>query len=120
MKKIFKLKTVDDWKELKNDNKEADIIFVFKTSPICGVSFTTERKVEQWFSKVKEEWNIYLVKVDVIHAKELSLGIAEETGIEHQSPQMIVMDNEYNIIDHTSHYSINKKFLNSVLEKSKN
>jgi bacillithiol system protein YtxJ len=115
MKKIFNLKTVDDWKELKHYNGEIEKLLLFKVSPICGVSFSAEKKVEQWFSKVPEEERIYLVKVDVVNAKELSRYIAEETGVKHQSPQMIAMDNELNVIDHTSHHRINEKFLNSIL-----
>ena len=77
-----------------NSREEADTAFgcessiIFKHSTQCPISANAHREMESFLSGGARV-PVYLV--DIHEAREASDHLAERTGIEHQSPQVIVL-----------------------------
>lgn len=61
---------------------------LYKHSTQCPISAAAHRQVDALLERSPDA---PLYKVDVHAAKELSDAIVEKTGIEHQSPQLILL-----------------------------
>lgn len=66
---------------------EQDVAVLFKHSPTCIISMNANSQVEK-FSEANPSVPVYMVSVK--KERPLSNFIAERTGIEHASPQIIV------------------------------
>jgi bacillithiol system protein YtxJ len=53
--------------------------------------------------------------VDVIDNRERSTEIAEQYGIEHESPQIIILDDNKNVIWNASHGAITAESINRAI-----
>lgn len=73
---------VDDWERLRERSKR-EAVLVFKHDPPCSISVVAYRQLSRL------GWEI--PTIDVKRAKMLSLAVAEETGVRHESPQVIVL-----------------------------
>jgi bacillithiol system protein YtxJ len=77
-----------------NSRQEADAAFgcessiIFKHSTQCPISANARREMES-FTSGGEPVPVYLL--DVNGQRELSDYVAERTGIEHQSPQVVLL-----------------------------
>lgn len=87
-------------------------ILIFKFSPICGISRSVEEDFDQFISENEE---FPYLKVDVINERPLSAGIAQKFGIRHESPQLIVLDEDHQMQKHASHYEISD-LLKNILD----
>lgn len=65
-----------------------DTAIVFKHSTECPISANARREMESFESA---GGSVPIYRVDVNEQQELSESIAERTGLEHQSPQVIVL-----------------------------
>jgi bacillithiol system protein YtxJ len=75
---------------------------LFKHSPICPISSDAAEEVEDArFRRADEPF--YLV--DVIAHRSVSRFIAERTGVEHESPQALVVVNGV-VVWHGSHHDV--------------
>lgn len=107
---ISDLKTNDDYSSLLEESREKPI-FLFKHSSACPVSAMAWRA----FSKfAHSEDNAKYWKVLVIEDRPLSMQVASETGIRHQSPQVILFHNGEPVWNE-SHWSISENSLNKAL-----
>jgi bacillithiol system protein YtxJ len=87
-------------------------VILFKHSTRCSISSVAK-------SRFESNWNTELSKVsiyylDLIAHRNISNEIAELTGIEHQSPQAIVLKNKEVIYD-ASHSEISAKAIENLL-----
>ncbi len=87
-------------------------VILFKHSTRCSISSMAK-------SRFESNWNTDLSKVsiyylDLIAHRNISNEIAELTGIEHQSPQAIVLKNKEVIYD-ASHSEISAKAIENLL-----
>ena len=112
------LKNADEWNQYKISNKNIETI-VFKFSPICTMSFMTEKKLDSWYANLEEDVELNIVKVDVINSRLLSQALANEFDIIHKSPQVIWLDKNWNVKWDASHYSITKGALEEKLRGKK-
>ena len=77
-----------------NTRQEADDAFgcessiIFKHSTRCRISANARREMES-FTSGGEPVPVYLL--DVNERRELSDYVAERTGVEHQSPQVVLL-----------------------------
>jgi len=62
-------------------------LLVFKHSPICPVS---ARALAEWERFVTEHPDAALAYVDVVGDRPTARGIAEASGVRHESPQVIL------------------------------
>lgn len=65
-----------------------ELVVLFKHSPTCPVSWMAQREVMQYRS-AEPDVPVYLVSVR--RRRDVSLHIAAQTGIQHESPQIIVL-----------------------------
>lgn len=107
------LNTESEWDQAKSATTPK---VIFKKSPICPTSFTAETVFTGWQKTVDGDAGFY--SVDVINARPLSNALASDLGVVHQSPQVLVLDAENNLIDHASHYSITADWLSAAFSKA--
>lgn len=83
-----------NWKSLDSELQFSDILAteplfaVFKHSTRCSISSMAKNRLER-------EWNLQfpIYYLDLLQYRSVSNLIAEKSGIEHQSPQLIVFQN---------------------------
>jgi bacillithiol system protein YtxJ len=103
--------SIDEYKAVLADSEELPL-FVFKHSTACPVSAMANRSFEKFAENAE---NARFAKVLVIQNRDLSNYIAEQTGIRHESPQVILFYKNKPIW-HESHWSITQKSLQKALE----
>lgn len=113
--KIIEIKTLKDWQKIKSEIKNNKEIILFKYSPICSLSFTAGRIFEEWIDNYKDSENFIAAKINVIESREVSNNVETETGIIHQSPQIIWIDLNWEVKWNESHIGITESNLNKQL-----
>lgn len=86
---------------------ERDLAIVFKHSASCAISWMAHAKVSQFLDR-QPQVPVYLVPVR--KRREISRHIAERCGVEHASPQVIVIRRGRVVAD-ASHGAITAEFL---------
>ena len=85
---------------------EAQPIVIFKHSSSCGVSAAAYEEMQQFSGEV--------ILVVVQQARELSREIERQTGVRHESPQVLVLDNG-KVVWSASHFKINAQSVAEAL-----
>ncbi len=111
---IDSLKTNDDFKKLVEDSTNKPV-FLFKHSSACPVSARAWRAFSGF---AESEANAGFWRVLVIEDRPLSMQIADDTGIHHQSPQVILFYKGEPLWNE-SHWSISEKSLSAALSSVK-
>jgi bacillithiol system protein YtxJ len=83
---------------------------IFKHSTRCGTSSMVKNRLEK--STVPPAIDFHFL--DLVTYRALSNKVAEEFGIEHESPQILLIKNGQCIYDE-SHYGI---FIDDIMEKA--
>ena len=65
--------------------------FIFKHSNRCSISAVAFSRVQAFKNEIDKRYDVYLI--DVVQNRPLSMQIAEITGVQHESPQVIVIHN---------------------------
>lgn len=93
------LKSVEEWNVLMQSDEK---FIVFKHSSRCSISTTA-------LSRFERDWNdASVVKpyfLDLLEHRDVSNAIAQATGVEHESPQAILIENGQ-MLKTASHLSI--------------
>lgn len=95
-------------------NSEADLekaveeshnkkVAIFKHSTRCFISKTVLKNFEKEVAASDKDVSFYFL--DLLAHRDLSNKIADELGVQHQSPQLIVLENG-NAVKNASHQSI--------------
>ena len=79
-----------------------NLAVLYKHSPTCGVCSAAAGEVNGF---LRRHPGAVLYRVDVLAARSLSQEIAARTGIEHESPQIIILRSGAPVWN-TSHYAI--------------
>ena len=74
----------------------------------------TQKDFDLWITGKGVE-GIICIKINVINSRPLSRHIADELGINHQSPQVIWLTKNHEIKWHASHYDISTRNLSKKL-----
>jgi bacillithiol system protein YtxJ len=106
------IKVLNDEKTLQEILKDKKVI-IFKNSMNCGISRNARGHMEKFAQDCKETIEIYMV--DVINERELSKKIESITGIKHESPQAIYLENG-KIVWQASHYMITVDALKKAVD----
>ena len=77
---------IGEIKELSHKER----ILIFKYSPNCLISYVMKSLFEREWHETAMRMKAYLV--NIIENKELSRDIAEEFGVEHHSPQILIIE----------------------------
>lgn len=89
--------------EIKKESEEKTVV-IFKHSTRCGISRMVLRNFEGDFGDTSEE-NLKLYFLDLLSNREISNEIASRFGVQHESPQMLVIKGG-KVVQHDSHHSI--------------
>jgi bacillithiol system protein YtxJ len=81
---VPEIDTIEDYASLMNE----ELVVLFKHSPTCPVSWMAHREVLQYQSA---QPNVPVYLVSVRRRREVARHIADHTGIQHESPQIIVL-----------------------------
>ena len=100
------LLTPADWEAFKAAAKGAEAV-LFKFSPRCPISFAAEDEYREWLAGLPEGGPLRIARVDVVAQRDLSRAIAGETGVGHQSPQVIWFGPDGAVRWHASHDQVN-------------
>ena len=107
----IELTSSEQLKEAIQSSDEHPVI-LFKHSTRCSISSMAKSRFESnWNTELT---NVSIYYLDLIAHRNISNEIAELTGIEHQSPQAIVLKNKEVIYD-ASHSEISAKAIENLL-----
>ncbi len=110
----LKLESLDQVKEIKEKSKEKAVL-IFKHSTSCSISRTALDRLERnW--KPDEMSAVDSFYLDLLKYREISNQIAREFSVEHQSPQVLLIENGKAVYDQ-SHFDINYADLYSASRK---
>lgn len=106
----FSQKSTFPWKHLSNENKVKDLlvesnvkpVLIFKHSTRCSISSMALARFEREWDKGNQ---VSLYYLDLLNYRDLSNSIAKELHVNHQSPQVIVL-NRSEVIYQDSHNGI--------------
>lgn len=90
------------------------VTVIFKHSTRCSISSTALNRVNSYCAKTDKDIRSYLV--NVIEERATSNAIANELLIQHQSPQLIILNNG-EVVYHESHLGITERDLISQIEE---
>jgi bacillithiol system protein YtxJ len=94
-------KTVDD---------ESLTVLLFKHSTRCSISSMAKSRLD----RLQLDEKVLPVYLDLIAHRDISNAIAEKLGVEHESPQLIVIKKGA-VVSHVSHNSISKNFVEEAI-----
>ena len=109
MKNINKIVDEKELEEICSRKK----VLIFKNSPSCGISRHARGHLENYAANCDCPVEIYIV--DVINERPLSKKIETITGIRHESPQAILLENG-TVTWHDSHYHITAQEIKQAVE----
>lgn len=109
---MIQITTPEDWSALKlRCQEEKKDLFLAKLSPACPVSHMGEAVLDKWLPNHPQE-SFIAARIDVIRARNLSRSIAEEVGVKHESPQVLLLDSEGQAKWDIDHFAITEDELN--------
>ena len=114
----------ETWKVLEHPGQLTEIVdrsfekpvAVFKHSVRCGISTHAKYRLENEWGFTPEELDFYYL--DLIRHRAISNQIAEDFGVRHQSPQVILIRKGKAVFD-ASHHMISSALLREALEETR-
>ncbi len=85
----------------------------FKHSSRCPISLNAKRQVRAFLGNNRDK--IKFEEIDVINNKTRSEEVQKLYDIEHESPQIIVIDTDNNVVWSGSHYDITEQKLVEII-----
>lgn len=120
MKKAFTNNKIilDGWNVLTEAAQLQDVLtaskqqpqLVYKHSFTCGICHMAKDEIEEHFNALFSQADMHFV--DVKQSRAVSNAVAEHTGVRHESPQVLIID-QGECVWHKSHWSIKA---NAILE----
>ncbi|MEK3883471.1 bacillithiol system redox-active protein YtxJ [Paenibacillus sp. PL2-23] len=105
--------TIEQWEEAFRQSDERPVV-LFKHSTTCPVSANAHEEFNRYLSDSPKDGVDYLL-VKVIESRPVSNKIAEDTGVKHESPQIMYIDNKAKVWT-ASHWSVTKAHISAVLD----
>lgn len=108
LKELHKIEELEDvWETSKQKP-----VFLFKQSTTCPISAEAFKEYNTFLNSTTADIESYYVKVR--EAREVSNKIEEETNVQHQSPQVLLIK-DHEVLWHTSHANITEESLEESL-----
>ena len=92
-------------------SSDVDCVAIFKHSTRCSISSMAKNRLERSWNPGDK--NIPVYYLDLIAFRKLSNEIAQRYGIQHESPQLLLIRNN-EVWAHASHTSITTELINEV------
>ena len=80
-------------------------VLIFKHSTTCSISAAAKAKVERQWPEASLPANATIYYLDLLRFRPISGQIASELGVEHQSPQLLLLQ-DGQVRYHASHMGI--------------
>ena len=106
-----------DYQQILEKKNNDSLIILFKHSTRCPVSSRALQEVLKFEVVLSDEYEI--IGINVINDRLFSQFIAKETGIRHESPQIIISRNN-NVLTSFTHHQITSEKLNQSVNSLKN
>lgn len=87
---------------------------IFKHSTRCSISAAAKHRIESDIARLKESMDVHLL--DLLLHRDISAAIAQQFGVHHESPQVILVSHGNAVYD-TSHYDIEPSAIVRTVEK---
>ncbi|MEY4637447.1 MAG: hypothetical protein RJA55_3245 [Acidobacteriota bacterium] len=110
----FKTLSTSDQLDRALDESSRRPAVIFKHSPTCGISAQAFESISEWVTGKVPDADFYLVPVQASRA--LSTQLAQQFGIRHESPQVMVIDRG-EVVWHGSHYRAAATSIAAALDK---
>lgn len=107
----------EDWTAVKESLQGSSNLLLFKHSPICSISLLADEQLNLWLSTSTRPADLLLVRIDVISQRTLSRSIASEIDVNHQSPQLILLDSRLKMIWQLTHFKITREQIDEKFAK---
>lgn len=111
---IVRLGTVDKWRAAQL-GAGAQGLVVFKGSPTCSLSHHIEDRFRTWYAARVPDAVPPAYNIDVFAARHLSDHVAATLAVPHESPQVIWLSAEGDVVAHASHGAITLEWLDTGL-----
>lgn len=99
-----------------NEESKKDSVLIFKHSTRCNISAATLNRLERnWKEGEIKTTKLYLL--DLISYRQISNAVAETYSVDHQSPQVLIVQNEKSVYDR-SHFDIGFEGIKNKLLES--
>ncbi len=89
-------------------------VVIFKHSPTCGISAQAYESILAWLSAATPDAAMFVLPVQ--SGRLLSRAVAERFGIRHESPQVLVIDQD-RVVWHGSHFRATAEGIRAALDK---
>ncbi len=118
------VKLMEDWHELIDINQLSDMkecsmhnkVLLFKHSTRCPVSAFALNRLQQGWDQIADKVDFFFL--DLIKYRSISNQIAQDFGVQHQSPQLLLIDRGKSIFD-CSHESVDVDVVLEQLHRSR-
>lgn len=105
--------TLEQWNELLDASRQQPVV-IFKHSTTCPVSANALSEFDQYLEAHPDDTTTYAL-VKVIESRPVSNQIAEDTGVKHESPQIILLRDGQKYWT-ASHWSITVEHMRAVMQ----
>ena len=110
-----KLRTHEQITQIRIESKDVPVL-IFKHSTRCNISQATLDRLERnWKEEELPAMKLYFL--DLLSYRQISDQIAAEFDVWHESPQVLIIQNERSTFD-TSHFNINFEKIKEALSKN--
>lgn len=113
MASYMELLNKDDLKKAMDVSREKSVL-LFKHSTTCPISAEAYKQYQSFLEADTNDISSYLVKV--IETRDVSNQIAADTGVKHESPQILLVEDEQ-VLWHTSHSDITVDTIKEAVSK---
>lgn len=112
--KVTELKSTEEMEQALDASKDAPI-FIFKHSTACPISAGAAARVNKFLEANGEEGLPKFYFVKVIESRPVSNAIAEKLGVQHESPQIILVE-KGKAVWNTSHQDITAETITKAVK----
>lgn len=113
MPQLKEILTGEEFSQAWN-NSTNKAVLLFKQSTTCPISAGAFMRFNTFLKSTTEDIEAYFVKVR--ETREVSNQIAEETGVQHQSPQILLVKNK-EVLWNASHAKITEESIEAALKE---
>jgi bacillithiol system protein YtxJ len=107
------LSAIDHLRLLQEESKQKRIL-IFKHSTRCNISRAALDRLERSW-KSEEMDNVKPYYLDLISHRDISNQVASQFGVEHESPQVLIIENGKAVYD-SSHFNIDYQQIRNVVK----
>jgi bacillithiol system protein YtxJ len=109
----IKLQTLRQLEDIKNQSQNSPVV-IFKHSTRCSTSrMTLERLERTWDAQEMAAITPYFL--DLLTYRQVSNEVADSFGVEHESPQVLVISKGESVLD-LSHFEIDYSSIRKVVK----